>query len=323
MSDWRPSSGPATAMVRARMLTATRTFFDQRNVLEISTPVLSRTAVSDPHIESVTARLNVEPLNDYYLRTSPEFCMKRLLSAGYPDIYEIGRVFRDGEAGYRHQPEFTMVEWYRLDFGLDEIIDDTVAYIHAVLSPDRLAYDAERVSYRDAFLEYAAVDPLHDDIQSLIAACNVDPELADSLGEDRNDWLNLLLTQKVAPEFAKDRLTVLYHYPASQAALAQICAHDNAVADRFEVYLADLELGNGYVELTDAAEQRARCAADLAVREAKHLPVVPLDEEFLAALDNGMPACAGVAVGFERLLMLEQNSDDIRDVMTFAYRRAT
>jgi lysyl-tRNA synthetase class 2 len=289
--------------------------------MEVCTPVLSRYAVSDPHIESIGAKLRVEPDSEFFLRTSPEFHMKRLLAAGYPDIFEIGTVFRDGEAGRRHQPEFTMVEWYRLSFSLAEMIDDTVGFITAVVTPGRLPEVSRRTSYAEAFKAALGIDPHRVDLDTLIDVADADSQLREALGRDRDDWLNLLLAQQVVPTFPADRLTVLTHYPASQAALARLCPADSLLADRFEVFVGELELANGYVELTSASEQRRRFAADERRRESSGQRTRPFDENFLAALEAGLPECAGVAVGFDRLVMLDQDCNDIRQSITFAFRQ--
>lgn len=316
---WQPAATLATAQRRAGMLASAREYFAQQNILEVDSPILSRAAVSDPNIESVSAQLQIDLSRDYFLQTSPEFSMKRLLCAGYPDIYEICKVFRDGESGKRHQPEFTMVEWYRRDFGLQEIIHDTVAFVAALVDPVVLNAPPSVFSYQDAFMHFTGVDPLHDGLQDLMRSTDCDAQLQASLGTHRDGWLDLILTQKVAPGFARDRLTVVSHYPASQAALARLTPDNPVVADRFEVFLGDLELANGYVELTDAREQRARCARDQELRRISGRRLRLLDETFLAALDAGMPACAGVAVGFDRLLMINSGTDDIRNVQSFTF----
>jgi lysyl-tRNA synthetase class 2 len=318
MTDWQPLADMNVAILRARMLDDARQFFRGRNVLETSTPTLSRSAVSDPQIESIAARLQLGQHAQYFLRTSPEFCMKRLLSAGYPDIYEIGTVFRDGEAGLRHLPEFTLVEWYRRGFGLQRIIDDTLAFIRSVWGDTESHIPVELKSYRDAFLEVTGVDPLTADIETLIRVSDADNRLSTVIGQHRDDWLDLILAQKIVPGFATDRLTVLYQYPASQAALAQLSADDPSTADRFEVFFADLELANGYVELTDADEHMKRFEKDQLERKMKGLAERPLDRNFLAAVEAGLPDCAGVAVGFDRLLMIAADITDIRRVQTFA-----
>lgn len=317
--SWRPSCDLETARLRARMLAAARGFFAARNVLEVETPLLSRAAVSDPHIESVAALLGGEDSPLMYLRTSPEFCMKRLLAAGWPDIFEIGRVFRASEAGARHQPEFTMIEWYRRRFGLRDIVRDTVELIAALLDERHLRAPAEEIEYREAFRRYAGVDVETAPIAALAQASGADQRLAAALGEQRDDWLDLILATRVAPNFRGDRLTVLRHYPRGQAALARLCPADPAFADRFEVFFGELELANGFVELRDAAEQSARFDSDQSRRRQAGRPVRPLDERLLAALAHGLPDCAGVAVGFDRLVMINALADDIRRVQAFAF----
>jgi len=299
------------------MLHSARTFFSDRGVLEVDTPLLSATAVSDVNIESVEARLALDPGRPYYLHTSPEFCMKRMLAAGFPDIYSIGKVFRDGECGRRHQPEFTLVEWYRLGYGLRDMMQETVDFIKAVTGS--FSGEVEFTSYGDAVRRYAETDPASATIDELAAAAGADRQLRASLGDDRNAWLDLLVTTRVAPGFEPGTLTVLHHYPASQAALARLCPADREVAERFEVYAGELELANGYVELADAAEQRARIDADQAERRQRSLATRPPDQPFLAALEAGLPPCAGVAIGFDRLVMLACGADDIRSVTHFPF----
>lgn len=315
--DWRPSAGVAAARRRATALRRARRFFDERNVLEVETPILSHAGVTDPHIDNVSALLSVARGAACYLRTSPEYALKRLLCAGYPDIYEIGRVFRDGEAGRRHQPEFTMVEWYRLGFGLRAIIADTVDFITRLVGDQRIAGDAATVTYRDLFRDTLGVDPVDATAAELARLAGADDTLRSSLGDDRGAWLDLLLATQVAPRFAGDRLTVVYHYPATQAALARICPDDPSVADRFEVFYGNLELANGFVELRDAEAQLERFESDCSARRSAGRPVPEIDRVFIAALRAGLPDCAGVAVGLDRLLMINEGSNDIRDVQTF------
>ncbi len=305
-------------MTRADMMGRIRDYFAATGVLEVDTPALGKYAVSDPHIESFAIADAAVGTDTLYLQTSPEFCMKRLLAAGYPDIYSLCRVFRDGEAGRRHQPEFTMIEWYRRGFGLDDIVADTVNLVHAALSP-ATALDARRYDYRALFTEAVGLDPLHAPIRALADAAGADNDLRDALGERRDDWLDLILSVRIVPELARDRLTVVSHYPASQAALARLCPDDPDVADRFEVFCGPLELANGYVELTDAGEQARRFERDNAERSRRGRRTRPIDAALLAALEHGLPDCAGVAMGFERLQMLAVGTDDIRDVVTFAF----
>jgi len=319
MMDWRPSSGPRAAATRARMLGRVRSYFQTEGVLEVDTPALSAAAVSDTQIESLEIPSSAVSRRTLFLHTSPEFAMKRLLAAGYPDIFSVCRVFRDGEAGCRHQPEFTMIEWYRHGYGLGRIVADTVALIGAALGARRPDAEPVAVDYFDAITAATGIAACTAPIATLADAAGADERLREVLGDQRDDWLDLVLATRVIPAFRADRLTVLQHYPASQAALARPCPGNPAVADRFEIFLGPMELANGYVELTDAAEQRRRIERDNVGRSRRRRPVRPVDEAFLAALDEGLPECAGVALGLERLQMIHDNADDIRDVITFAF----
>lgn len=318
MTDWRPTSGPEAAKRRANMLRRLRSYFDQELVLEVDTPALSSTAASDTHIESLTVKscLTTDPL---YLHTSPEFCMKRLLASGYPDIFSICRVFRDAEVGQAHQPEFTMVEWYRLNFGLCEMINDTIAAIAAAMDEPSLKERVASVEYRNAFIRACDLDPSDASVSELADAAGADSDLRRTLGDERDDWLDLLMATRVAPSFAGDSLTVVKHYPATQAALARLCPDNNKLADRFEVFMGTIELANGYVELTDAEAQASRIADDQAARSRRDIALRPHDQNLIAALEAGLPACAGVAMGLERLQMVHDKTDDIRDVIPFSF----
>ena len=315
--QWRPSCDVETARGRAAMLARARSFFADRGVLEVETPALGATTVTDPNIDSLAVRSASAGLPELFLQTSPEYYMKRLLSAGYPDIYQICKVFRDGESGRRHQPEFTMVEWYRLGFDLQQIMRETVDFVLAVTAAGRITREARCISYRDVFRDAIGIDPLTSDTRELERLSGADDRLRESLAADRDAWLDLLMSQRVSAGFPDDGLTVLYHYPASQAALARRCPDDDSVADRFEVFCGTLELANGFVELTDADEQLDRFARDNSARGPAGKPQRTPDVRLLAALRSGLPDCAGVAVGLDRLLMLQEQADDIRSVQTF------
>ncbi len=320
MANWRPTSPAAVARRRAAMLERVRGYFAARDVLAVDTPALSAWTCTDPNIDSIPAQ-RTEGSTEY-LQTSPESAMKCLLAAGYPDIYAISRVFRAGEQGRRHLPEFTLLEWYRLDFGLDAMVADTIALIaHCLMRPE-LEQGYEILDYADIFQKLLDIDVFTAGIDDLAAATDADRALRAALGGDRDAWLDLLITTRIAPAFAPDRLTVLRHYPRSQAALARPCPMDARVADRFEIYRGTLELANGYVELADGTEQRTRFAADNERRRLAGKRELPGDPLLLAALDSGLPACAGVAVGFERLQMIYEQVDDIAKVVTFAARNA-
>jgi lysyl-tRNA synthetase class 2 len=319
MTSWQPSSGADAARRRAAILERVRRFFDERDVLAVDTPALSRYAVSDAHIESFSIHSGIAP--EIYLNTSPEFSMKRLIAAGYPDIYSICRVFRDGEVGQRHQPEFTMIEWYRLGIDLGSIIAETLQFIGQALADPALLSDVDQVDYAEAFRQHANIDVFSESIDDFADHVDADTDLRRAIGDNRDDWLDLILSTTVTSKFATDKLTVLRHYPASQAALARICPIDRRVADRFEVFYGSTELANGYVELTDAREQLQRIGSDQKRRQQSDQPVRPCDRLLIASLKAGLPECAGVAVGLERLQMVHDKTDDIGDVVTFVFEK--
>jgi len=311
---WRPNASVDTAIARARMLNSVRSFFAQRDVLEVSTPTLSSRTATDPNIESIVTRWSGR---DLYLQTSPEHHMKRLLAAGYPDIYQVCKVFRDGESGRRHMPEFTMLEWYRLGIGLPAIIEETTNLVSKLLVNKKLDESPRLISYGDAFENALSLDPMTTDVASMAKAVNADEQLRESIGDDLDAWLDLAMASQVASTFATNRLTAVYHYPRSQAALAQICPQDDRVADRFELYCGPIELANGFVELTDANEQRTRFLTDQDKRKASGCRHLEIDESLIDALQEGLPPSAGVALGLDRVLMIDQGQDDIHSVVTF------
>lgn len=312
MNDWSPNCGVEIANRRATMLASARRYFDEQNVMPVDTPSLSSATATDAQIASMRTE------DGLYLQTSPEFFMKRLLAAGYPDIYSICRVFRNAEIGRRHLPEFTMIEWYRHDMELTAIIDDATALIATVLDRANLANDAVRREYVDLFAGVTDLEPAGASMDELADAAGADDRLRRAIGDHRDTWLDLIMTTRIAPTFSKDGLTIVQHYPASQGALARLCPSDSQVADRFEVFYGTLELANGYVELTDSVVQAARMDGDLHTRSALGKNPVPRDSRLLAALEFGLPDCAGVALGFERLQMIAEQSDSIQDIVTFA-----
>lgn len=319
-TDWRPTAAPDALRLRARLNATIRAFFAARGVLEVETPLLSRAGNTDPNIASFaldfSGRTDGAPRRRW-LRTSPEFALKRLLAAGIGDCYELGRVFRDGEAGERHNPEFTMLEWYRLGWDHVRLVDETAALVHAALAlVDRRA-TLRRVSYRDLYREALGIDPMTDDDATLRAALG-DVRI-DGEGLSRDDWLDLLMTHRLQPTFDPDTLLAVLDYPASQCALARVRDDDPPVAERFELYFGPLELANGYHELRDADEQRLRFEADRARREARGDACPPTDAALLVALAHGLPACAGVALGVDRLLMAMTGSARIGDVLAFDF----
>ena len=308
--------------LRARLYGLIRAFFAQRHVLEVETPILSKGGNTEPNIESFNTIFSGHVdagTRGRWLRTSPEYPLKRLLAAGVGDCYELGRVFRNGEAGRRHNPEFTMLEWYRVGFDHSRLMAETCELVRAAMSlVDRETQVVGR-TYREWFIEALHLDPFTAPIEALqapLAPFRIDPG-----GLNRNDWLDLLITHGIQPLLPCDRISLIHDFPASQCALAKIRAGDPPLAERFELYLGPYELANGYHELTDALEQRARFERDNARRRARGQREVPLDEHFLAALPT-LPACAGVALGIERLLMCMAGSDAIADVLAFPFSDA-
>jgi len=312
----------APLQLRAQLNALIRSFFADHGVLEVETPILSAAGNTDPNIESFSAHfsghVDAGP-RERWLRTSPEYPLKRLLAAGVGDCYEMGRVFRNGEAGGRHNPEFTMLEWYRVGWDHRQLMEETIALVEAALALVHRRCEVVVESYRQLFLDELGLDPVHASLAELrepLARYNIDP-----VGLHRDDWLDLLITHELQPAFPRDRITVIHDYPASQCALAKIRPGDPPMAERFELYLGRYELANGYHELNDGAEQRRRFERDNARRQERGLREVPLDEHLLAVLD-AMPDCAGVAMGMERLLMCLAGTDAIADVLAFPFADA-
>jgi lysyl-tRNA synthetase class 2 len=316
MTDWRPSAPIATLQVRATMLRSAREYFTATRALEVETPTLSRAAVSDVHLTTVEAHAVGQRR---FLPTSPEYWMKRLLAAGSGDVWQICRVWRDAEVGRMHNPEFTMIEWYRLGLDHHALMSDVERLIGTILPSERHIERCERLTYREAVQLHAGVDALRDPTPVLVARLeSAGIEVPMNVRRDRDACLDLIVATLVGPQLGHDRLTFVYDYPASQAALARVRGD---VASRFEAYLDGLELANGFHELADAGEQRARFERDLAERARRGLPVLPLDAAFLAALEHGLPECSGVALGFDRLVMCALRARHIDEVLAFPFAR--
>jgi lysyl-tRNA synthetase class 2 len=306
---------------RSQALKTLRAFFYARSVMEVDTPILSSAATPDLHLRSLSTQVQVPGEADpriFYLHTSPEYPMKRLLCAGSGDIFYLGKVFRDGDVSRRHQVEFTLLEWYRLGFDLRAMMDETVKVVQSLLG-DR---PVEMISYEEAFESYAGLEAVHDTDAKSCQACLAEHRVPEVVGVDADDkplWEQLVLTEVIEPQLGRGKITCLYHYPSREAALAQLHPQDERLALRFEVFVDGMELANGYQELADADEYRRRFEADLAQRSENGLPNVPMDEALLSALAvDGLPACSGVALGVDRLLMLAFQADDIRGVLPFS-----
>jgi lysyl-tRNA synthetase class 2 len=324
MMNWKPSATLEVMRARAALLARIRAFFAERGVLEVDTPMLSAAATVDPNIHSWTAIS--ASCGQRWLHASPEFPLKRLLAAGSGPICQISHVFRDGEQGRLHNPEFTLLEWYRPGFDHHRLMDEVEALLISVL-PQALAAGADRLTYRAAVIRETGLDPFASDASGLRRGLSdlgvPEPEgLSVRESQDRDFWLDLLMGSVVGPRLGHTRPCFIYDYPASQAALARIRAEDLPVAERFELYWRGVELANGFHELGDAVEQRRRFEADQARRQSRGLPVPPMDENLLRALEAGLPDCAGVALGLDRLLMLDLGLDSVTEVLAFPFDRA-
>jgi len=313
---FRPAARIENLRRRAELLDRTRRFFREREVLEIETPTLSRGVIVDRHLDPPRC-------GDFWLQTSPESFLKRFVASGGGACFEICRAYREGERGRLHNPEFTIVEWYRPGFDADVLMDEVADLVEALLGESR---GREKVTYQELFLRHAKVDPLEASVDELIAAARAIesgeseslslPEDLDSI-TDRDDLLDLILVAAIQPKLGRDSLTFVHDYPASQAALSRLKPEDPGVGERFELYIDGVELCNGYRELLDASEQRARFVEANEQRVADGKSALPIDELFLEALEAGLPDCSGVALGFDRVVMLACGASSIDEVIAF------
>jgi lysyl-tRNA synthetase class 2 len=322
MKDWKPTANTKALRLRAELYALFRRFFAERGVLEVETPVLSAAGNTDPNIESFSLRFDGPKAageSQRWLRTSPEFPLKRLVAAGIGDCYELGRVFRNGEAGKRHNPEFTMLEWYRVGWDHQKLMDEVAELLKLALALAGRRATVRDTSFRQLYQDKFGFDPMEAseaELRSPLGVYDIDPR-----GLTRDDWLDLLMTHLIQPSIPANRILLVYDYPVSQCALAKIRPGKPPVAERFEAYLGPLEMANGYHELTDPAEQRARFEADLVRRRARNAATPALDERLLAALPK-LPPCAGVALGVDRLMMALLGTEKIGDVLAFPFDRA-
>jgi len=314
MTDWQPTASLAKLKARTRLLQDIRSYFADRGVPEVETPLMSRAGNTDPEIQSI------KTADGAYLRTSPEFALKRLLAAGSGDIFELGRVFRAGEIGRYHNPEFTLLEWYRTDLSYHRLMDDVATLI---LHCGRGKFDRwtqQRLSYRELFQQHLGLDPFTAAIDELKATAS--RQGIHDIELDRRQWLDLLISHVIQPALPQHCLTFVYDFPAEQAALANIRPDSPPVAERFELYLGRIELANGYQELTDANEQQRRFDAENGRREQRGDAICEVDHHLITALASGLPECAGVALGVDRLLMANCDAESISEVIAFPFSRA-
>lgn len=322
MQNWQPTTTCEARVARAALLRLIRDFFYTRNVLEVDTPLLSAGTVTDEHLDAFETPFHFsstgEPVR-LFLQTSPEYAMKRLLCAQSGSIYQICKAFRHEGEGRWHNPEFTMLEWYRIDFDHFALMNEVDELLQLVLNTKA----GEQISYQHAFIEYLDVDPLNTSDEVLVDIMtkeNIDIHAPETLGFDSK--LQLLFSYCIEPKIGQQRPCFVYNFPASQAALAKINESDPRVADRFEVYFKGVELANGFNELSAAHEQRSRFQQDNEKRQQAGLATKPIDENFLCALEAGLPSCAGVALGIDRLLMLKVGAQHIQEVISFPVSRA-
>jgi len=327
-NNWQPGATNEVILERALMLKNIRAFFDARNVIEVETPLLSHASTTDPHLESLQSRFRDQPC---YLNTSPEYGMKRLLANAPVSIYQICKAFRDDELGSFHNPEFTLLEWYRLDYDCEQLMDELQSLIEDLCQHSNLYRQEKilftRLSYQQAFENTVGFNPHQiTSLECYHYAKEHDVEIPQGLNEndDVDDWLDWLLIQQVLPAFKNDSFTFLYDYPASQCALAKIGLDQKncRVSKRFELFFGEIELANGFHELTDPVEQLQRFKLENSARKRKGFDVARIDNHIIAALESGLPECSGLALGLDRVLMILAGVDDIEQVLTFSWRNA-
>lgn len=321
--SWRPTASAANLQLRSDVLWKIRQFFHQANFLEVHTPILGQDTVVDRHIDPVVlpgTSLGMGTLadRDFYLQTSPEFGMKRLLAAGCERIYQISPVFRAGERGSFHNPEFTMVEWYRAGDDIQSATGLLVDLVQAVSA----TWNVQQLTYQQAFIEHVGLCPLSCETGDLIAeAVRRELGVSGDWSHDRDDWLDLLFSEVVQPNLGSQQPQIITHYPASQSALAKICPHDSRVAERFELFIGGIELANGYHELLDAQELATRNLLVSQQRMADRKPQLPVHSRLIDAMRSGLPACSGCALGLDRLLMVLARAKTIDEVISFPIER--
>jgi lysyl-tRNA synthetase class 2 len=313
-NKWEPTANIGILKERAKILARIRSFFAERDIIEVETPLLGSASVSDPHLLSMMVPLD----SPKYLQTSPEYAMKRLLCAGMGSIYQICKAFRMDEAGKRHNPEFTMLEWYRLGFDHHALMDEMDLFLQQILMTKK----AERCTVAEIFMKFLQINP-HDASIVELEKCAIQQHLYieknNDKDNDKNFWLDVLFSHCIEPHLGHEVPMMIYDYPATQAALAKIRDENPPVASRFEVYIRGIELANGFHELSDAEEQRKRFIKDMKERETKGIASVIVDEKFLKALESGLPHCAGVALGIDRLMMIALQRETIAEVMSFTF----
>lgn len=314
--SWHPSATRELLIQRAQIIKHIRRFFDERGLIEVETPLMSRATITDPHLEGFAVKVGNEQA---YLQTSPEYAMKRLLAAGFPDMYQLGKAFRVDEAGKYHNPEFTMLEWYRLGYNLRQLMDEVSDLFQTILE----CPPAQRISYKEVFASLN-LDPFSASIADCkCIAQEFGMELSESiLNSSKDTWLQLLFSLFIEPHLGFDAPVFVYDFPASQASLARLHPEFPELAMRVEVFINGMELGNGFDELQDAQLQKERFEQDNTLRKGLGLKEKPIDAHLLNALHHGLPQCSGIAIGIDRLIMCALKKNRIEEVVTFDWPRA-
>jgi lysyl-tRNA synthetase class 2 len=318
--DWQPSCSLELLRNRASLFQKIRQFFAEKSVLEVETPLLCSAIGTDPNLDFFTTQYNYLQVPQHlFLQTSPEFAMKRLLAAGFGSIYQICKAFRNGESGRFHNPEFTLLEWYRVGYDLSQLMDEIAELMQVLFSEYSQLKRVQRVAYESLFMEYTGLNALAFSFekycQFALANGLADAKLV--CGQDHTLWLDFIFSHKIQPQLELDTLWLVHGYPACLPSLARTNLHNSLIVDRVEVFLNGVELGNGYYELEDAKEQERRFDKDIAIRKETNRPIITKDMKLLAALQAGLPDCSGIAIGLDRILMLLSNSRSIDDVLAF------
>jgi elongation factor P--(R)-beta-lysine ligase len=325
LNDWQPTCSIEILRLRAQVFDVIRQFFSARAVLEVETPLLGFSSGTDPQLDFFTTDYCSPPLQQtLFLQTSPEFAMKRLLAAGSGSIYQIAKAFRNGESGRFHNPEFTLLEWYRVGFTLPELMDEIAELMGVLFNGHRSLNPTQRFSYQNIFQRYTGLNPLEFCYPEYCAYVrdNNKPEAVSICGDDHALWLDFIFSHTIQPQLGDNAVCMVYGYPACQSSLARINVYNSQITDRVEVFFNGIELGNGYYELTDAKEQSRRFDEEITIRKQRKRPVTVKDKHLIAALEAGLPECSGMAIGLDRLLMLLTNSATIDDVLNFPIHRA-
>lgn len=322
MDAWQPTMSWETAQLRSKVLSRIRSFFNVRDIIEVETPVMARSTITDVHLDALTSTYDYleRGSQKYYFQTSPEYLMKRLLADGYGDIYQVTKAFRNEPFGRHHNPEFTMLEWYRLNYDHVSLMDEVEALLTCVLNTKA----AVRMTYQEAFLKYLDLDPLESSFEECIALLKSNDK-CDAWLVETNDLdivLQFIFTELIEVHLGIEEPCFIYNFPASQASLARLDEIDKRVANRFECYYKGIELANGFYELSDEKIQRQRFEQDNIARKNMGLPERQIDELFMSSLKSGLPQCAGVALGIDRFIMLAGNLTSIKEVISFPINRA-